>query len=289
VTRPSPPARAGLTVLLTGATDGLGRALAERLAASGHDLVLHGRRPDALGALAGAIEASTGRAPRTVVADLSRLSEVVALAGTVAATVPRLDVLVNNAGVGGGEPDGTDRRTSPDGHELRLAVNHLAPALLSLDLLPLLRSTGRARIVNVASIGQSPVDVDDLELTRGYDGARAYTRSKLALIAFGLELATRVDPALVTVNSLHPGTYMPTKMVLESIGYTVDSLATGVSATEALIVAEDLDGVTGRFYDRRRVARANAQAYDPDFRRWLWSTTLRILDRAEFATLRASA
>jgi NAD(P)-dependent dehydrogenase (short-subunit alcohol dehydrogenase family) len=271
----------GPTVLITGATDGLGRALAERLAAAGYSLVLHGRRPGVLRELADSIESATGRAPRTAVADLSRLSEVAALAATVARTEPRLDVLVNNAGVGAGEPDGTERRTTADGNELRLGVNYLAPALLCLDLLPLLRTTGRARIVNVASIGQTPIDLDDPQLLRGYEGSRAYGQSKLALIAFGLELATRVDPELVTVNSLHPATYMPTKMVLDSVGYSIDSLETGLAATEALITDPELEGVTGRFYDQRRVARAKGQAYDAAFRRWLWSTTLGLLDRAD--------
>ena len=125
-------------------------------------------------------------------------------------------MLINNAGIGGGAPDGTTRQESKDGHELRLAVNHLAGFLLTLRLLPLLRRSKPARVVFVASLGQAPMDFDDPMLERGYSGSRAYGQSKLAQITTGFELADRLDPNEVTVTSLHPSTYMPTKMVLEA-------------------------------------------------------------------------
>ena len=103
-------------------------------------------------------------------------------------------------------------------------MNYLAGFLLTLELLPLLRPSAPARIVNVASIGQHPIDFDDLMLERGYSGVRAYGQSKLAQIMSGFELAGRLPAAEVTVNSLHPATYMPTKMVLDEIGHSIDSL-----------------------------------------------------------------
>jgi NAD(P)-dependent dehydrogenase (short-subunit alcohol dehydrogenase family) len=244
------------TILITGATDGLGRALAARLATEGHDLLLHGRDRVRLEAVADAI----GGKPRTYLADLSDLAEVAALATAVRESSDRLDVLVSNAGIGSGEPDGRERRESANGYELRLAVNYLAGFLLTEELLPLLRRTGGAGIVNVASLGQAPLDFDDLMLTRGYSGTRAYGQSKLAQIMSGFELAARLPADEVTVNSLHPATYMPTKMVLQEIGHQVDDLATGVDAVHALVCGGDR--ATGRFYDRRREARAHAQAYD---------------------------
>jgi NAD(P)-dependent dehydrogenase (short-subunit alcohol dehydrogenase family) len=247
------------TILITGATDGLGRAIAERLAADGADLILHGRDRGRLDAVAEAV----GGKPVTLLADLADLSQVRRLAADVRAATDRLDVLVSNAGIGSGEPDGRERRVSADGYELRFAVNYLAGFLLTTELLPLLRRSAPARVVNVASLGQAPLDFGDLMLERGYSGTRAYGQSKLAQIMSGFELATRVPAVEVTVNSLHPGTYMPTKMVLQEIGRHVDELSTGVQAVHRLVTDPGLSGVTGRFYDRLREARADAQAYDP--------------------------
>ncbi|AGZ42929.1 SDR family NAD(P)-dependent oxidoreductase [Actinoplanes friuliensis] len=246
------------TILITGATDGLGRGLAERLAAEGHDLLLHGRDRARLDAVAEAV----GGKPVTLLADLSDLTQVARLADEVQSATDRLDVLISNAGIGSGEPDGRERRVSADGYELRFAVNYLAGFLLTEKLLPLLRRTGSARIVNVASLGQAPLDFDDLMLTRGYSGTRAYGQSKLAQIMSGFELAGRVPAAEVTVTSLHPATYMPTKMVLQEVGHQIDDLETGVAAVRRLAVGTDVAGVTGQFYDRQREARAHNQAYD---------------------------
>lgn len=265
------------TILITGATDGLGRALVDRLADQGHHLILHGRRPSALSNAAGDIQRRTGERPATVVADLADLRAVRRVAEQVRAQTPQLDALVNNAGIGAGEPEGTTRGVTVDGLESRFAVNYLAAALLSLDLLPLLRASRPARIVNVASIGQNPIDFDDLMLEHHYDGVRAYGQSKLALITFGFELAARLPADEVTVNSLHPATFMPTKMVLESVGYSIDDLDTGVVATHRLITDPTLANVSGRFYDRQRETRANPQAYDSAIRQRLWTATLALL------------
>jgi NAD(P)-dependent dehydrogenase (short-subunit alcohol dehydrogenase family) len=171
--------------------------------------------------------------------------------------------------------------TTVDGHELRFAVNYLAGFLLTLELLPLLRSAAPARIVNVASLGQHPLDFDDLMIERGYSGGRAYAQSKLAQIMSGFELARRLPASEVTVNSLHPATYMPTKMVIQEVGHTIDTLETGVAATFRLAVGADVDGVTGRFFDRTRDARADEQAYDAEARRELWQRSLTLVDHQD--------
>jgi NAD(P)-dependent dehydrogenase (short-subunit alcohol dehydrogenase family) len=260
-------------IFITGATDGLGRALAERLGAEGHQLILHGRDRGRLDDVAAAV----GGGPVTLLADLSDLGQVRKLAADVAAATDRLDVFVSNAGIGSGAPDGRERRTSADGYELRFAVNYLAGFLLTTELLPLLRASAPARIVNVASLGQAPLDFGDLMLERGYSGTRAYGQSKLAQIMSGFELAGRVPAAEVTVNSLHPATYMPTKMVLLEVGHQVDDLATGVAATRRLAVGDDVAGVSGRFFDRQRETRANAQAYDTTARAELWTRSLELI------------
>ena len=270
------------TVLITGATDGLGRALAHRLAADGSTLLLHGRDAARLDDTAKEIRAShDGPPPQVFLADLADLAQVRRLASDVASATDRLDVFVSNAGIGGGLPEGRERSTSVDGYELRFAVNYLAGFLLTLDLLPLLRRSAPSRIVNVASIGQHPIDFDDLMIERGYNGMRAYGQSKLAQIMSGFELASRLPGAEVTVNSLHPSTYMPTKMVLEEIGHHIDSIDDGVAATYRLVADPDLAGTTGEFFDRTRKARANEQAYDEAARAELWRRSLELVNHPD--------
>lgn len=260
-------------ILLTGATDGLGRALAERLSSrTGTTLILHGRSAERLAALADEL-GGAGAAVHTAIADFTDLAQVHALAAQVAELTDHLSVLVNNAGIGAG--DGT-REVSADGHELRFAVNHLAAFALTNDLVPLLERGAPSRVVNVASLGQSPVDLDDLALTRDYEGHRAYTRSKLAMVAAGFALADRLDSSRVTVNSLHPASFMPTKMVLDSGAQPIDTLESGVEATLRLVLDPALDGVSGEFFKGTESARALEQAYDHDFRNRLWDASVRL-------------
>jgi NAD(P)-dependent dehydrogenase (short-subunit alcohol dehydrogenase family) len=255
------------TVLVTGATDGLGRALARELAARGATVLVHGRSEERLAETVA--EIASGRA-RPYRADFASLDEVRRLADDVERHHERLDLLINNAGIGGGKDGG--REESADGYELRFAVNYLAPFLLTNLLLPLLRRSAPARVVNVASIGQAPIDFDDVMLERGYGGMRAYSQSKLAQIMFTFTLAERLasEGAGVTVNALHPASLMNTKMVYESFGYTMSTIEDGVEATLRLAIAPELDGVSGRYFDRLREARADEQAYDEDARDRLW-------------------
>jgi NAD(P)-dependent dehydrogenase (short-subunit alcohol dehydrogenase family) len=258
------------TILVTGATDGLGRALARELAARGATVLLHGRAKARLEDTRREIVEATGSDRlHTYLADLASLEQVRRLGREVGGDQERLDVLVNNAGIGGDGP----RRRSADGHELRFAVNYLAPFLLTELLLPLLRRSAPARIVNVASVGQVPIDFDDVMLERHYDALRAYRQSKLAQIMFTVELAERLRAAGesgVTVNALHPATLMNTKMALETFGYAMSTIEDGVEATLRLAVAPELEGVSGRYFDRLDDARANPQAYDADARGRLW-------------------
>lgn len=255
------------TILITGATSGLGRELARELSDQPGRLILHGRDPEKLDALRAELDESQAVIDG-VAADLSEQSQVARLAADVGALTDHLNVLVNNAGIGKGAED--TRELSPDGFELRLAVNHLAPFALTLRLLPLLETGMPSRIVNVASGAQQPLDFDDPHLDRGYSGDRAYAQSKLAMITTGFLLAEKLPADVITVNSLHPATLMPTRMVAEGYGHTVDDLATGVAATRRLIESEELDGVSGRYFSRTEEARASAEAYDAEIRRRLW-------------------
>jgi len=258
-------------ILITGASDGLGRALAEALAADGrHRLLLHGRDAGRLKEVA----ASTGG--EVFQADLSSLAEVKRLAARIAEGHDRLDVLVNNAGVGF-HTAGTTRQLSQDGFELRLAVNYLAPVLLTRELLPLLRRAQPSRIVNVASIGQQPMDFTDPQLERGYTDVGAYCRSKLALICHAQDLAEELAGSGVTANSVHPATYMPTAMSRRSGMKTVDTLEKGLSATRRLVEAPELAGVTGRYFDSGQEAQASEEVYDADYRARLRELTRNLL------------
>jgi NAD(P)-dependent dehydrogenase (short-subunit alcohol dehydrogenase family) len=257
------------TILVTGGTDGLGRRVAGDLAARGATLLLHGRDPvRGEEALWEVQRAGGGRESRLLLADLSSLDDVRGLAAEVARSVPRLDALVNNAGIAPTE----ERRESADGIELTFAVNYLSHFLLTALLLDLLERSAPARIVNVASIGQQPIDFDDPLLERGYSQFRAYSQSKLAQILFAFELAERLGTdAGVTANALHPATLMNTRMVRESgFGTPRSTVEEGARATGRLVADEALEGVTGRYFDGADDARADTQAYDSEARRRLW-------------------
>jgi NAD(P)-dependent dehydrogenase (short-subunit alcohol dehydrogenase family) len=265
------------TVLVTGATDGLGKALAVDVASKGARVLVHGRDDSRIEETLGELrQRSTSDNTRPYRADFASLREVRKLADDVLANEGELHVLVNNAGIGTNLPGGGERQESEDGVELRLAVNYLAAYLLTRRLLPLLRASAPARIVNVSSAGQAPIDFDDVMLERRYSGGQAYTQSKLALVMLTIDLAAELDGTGVTANCLHPGTYMPTKIVHASGVQPLDSLESGVRSTMHLIASPALDGASGRYFERMRESRAHEQAYDEDARRRLreWSEEL---------------
>jgi len=261
------------TVLITGATDGLGRYLTKRLAADGLRVLAHGRSSAKLDA----VVAEAGGDVVPVRADLASLREVDQLADQVLAATDRLDVLVSNAGVGFGT--GT-REESADGIELRFAVNYLAGYRLTRKLLALLRSSAPARIVNVASAGQEAIDFDDPMLTSSYDGTRAYRQAKLAQVMSTVDLAAELADSGVTVNALHPATFMNTTMVVTAGVSPMSTVEQGGEATLRLIRDPSLDGVTGRYFNGTHEARALAQAYDPRAREQLRALTEQLLSRA---------
>jgi NAD(P)-dependent dehydrogenase (short-subunit alcohol dehydrogenase family) len=250
-------------ILVTGATDGLGRGVATALAAGGATLLLHGRSPERLDAVVEEIGAETGNANlRPYRADLASLDDVRRLADEVIGQESRLDALINNAGIGTTLPGDGERMVSADGYELRFAVNYLSGFLLTHRLVELLAASAPARIVNVSSAGQAPIDFDDLMLEHGYSGTRAYAQSKLAQVMFTIDLAEELRDRGVTVNCLHPATYMPTKMVLHARGEGVSALEDGVRATVRLVASPELDGLTGRYFNGEVESDPHPQAHD---------------------------
>jgi NAD(P)-dependent dehydrogenase (short-subunit alcohol dehydrogenase family) len=208
-------------------------------------------------------------------ADLSSLAGTRQLADAVIADHKRLDVFISNAGIGSLSL-GAERRTSADGYELRFAVNYLAGFLLAHLLAPLLRAAAPSRIVNVASLGQHPLDFDDVMLTKGYSGTRAYAQSKLAQIMFTIDLAEELRGSGVSVNSLHPATYMNTTMVRAGGITPVSTVEQGGDAILRLAAGEDMAGKTGLFFNGKAQSQANPQAYDAAARSRLRALSLEL-------------
>ncbi len=263
------------TVLVTGSTDGVGRYVAAKLASSGAKVLIHGRDRARAMALAEQIKREGRGEALFYQADLSSLSGARQLAEAVRADHRRLDLFISNAGIGS-RTSGPERRTSADGHELRFAVNYLSGFLLAYLLLPLLKASAPSRIVNVASLGQHPIDFDDVMLTRGYTGTRAYAQSKLAQIMFTIDLAQELAGSGVTVNALHPATYMNTTMVREGGMTPVSTVEQGGEAILYLAVGDDVAGKSGLFFNGMQQAQANPQAYDQAARQRLRALSLEL-------------
>jgi NAD(P)-dependent dehydrogenase (short-subunit alcohol dehydrogenase family) len=265
------------TVLITGSTDGVGRYVAERLAAQGWRVIVHGRDRTRGEALVEQITQKGGEA-RFLVADLSSLAEVRSLADAVRREDDGLDALVNNAGIG---TSGAQRELSADGFELRFAVNYLAGFLLTRQLLPMLASRKSARIVNVASAGQQAIDFSDVMLTRGYSGVRAYRQSKLAQILFTVDLAKELAGQSVTVHCLHPATYMDTTMVRLSGAQPISTVEQGGAAILQLVDGPALEGRSGLYFNGMQESRADHQAYDEEARKRLRALSFDLVGLAD--------
>ena len=260
------------TIVITGASSGIGAAAARALAAHGHEVVVVGRSPERTAAVA----AEIGAEHHTV--DNARLDSVRALAAALAAGHPRIDVLANNAGGISGE-----RRLTPDGHEWTFQVNHLAPFLLTNLLLDTLVASS-ASVLTTSSVAArgARLDLDDLDMATGYAPFRAYGASKLANILFTRELHRRCHGRGISSAAFHPG------VVATSFGTTDGPFITrfyGTALARAVFtspsrgagqlvrLAEGMPGTdweSGQYWVRGRVGRTSPQADDADVARRLW-------------------
>jgi NAD(P)-dependent dehydrogenase (short-subunit alcohol dehydrogenase family) len=267
------------TVLITGSTDGVGRHVAIELARQGANVLVHGRDRQRGEAVIEEIRRNGKGTAKLYQADFSSLDGVRALAAAVREDHDRLSILINNAGIGT-RSGGPQRRVSVEGHELRFAVNYLSGFLLTYLLLPPLKTGAPARIVNVASAGQMPIDFDDVMLARRYDGIQAYCQSKLAQIMFTIDLAKELEGSSVTVNCLHPATYMATTMVREAGVSPASTVAEGAEAILKLAISPELEGRSGLYFNRLQEARASGQAYDAAARAQLRKLSLELIGRS---------
>jgi NAD(P)-dependent dehydrogenase (short-subunit alcohol dehydrogenase family) len=269
----------GKTVLITGGTGGIGRATAVGLASLGARVGITGRdRERAEKAAAAIASESHNPAIEVFVADLSSQTEVRRLADEVLAAYPRLDVLVNN--VGG---FWAHRHVTADGLEHTFALNHLAPFLLTHLLLERLTASAPARVVTVSSGAQSmgSIDFDDLMGERNYAGQRAYNQSKLANVMFTYELAKRLKGTGVTATALHPGlTNTAFSAEDPSMGLLVKVLrpfmgspARGADTAVYLSSSPEAEGLSGRYFSKRKVRRSNEASYDAAITGRLWDVS----------------
>lgn len=270
--------------VLTGGTDGMGRGAAPLIAALGFHLVIQGRNAARGQAVVDEITAKGGSA-EFMAADFASLADTRRFAAALRAKFPRIDLMINNAGIGTG-PQGAPREESRDGIEMILAVNYLAGFLLNRLLID--RFAGR--VVNVASDGQAAIRFDDLMLTRNYTGEEAYCRSKVALIMASLDLACELKPRGVTVNTMHPNSFMNTAMVALTQHGVVESLEEGVARLVALATDPKYDGQTGRYLNRGIDMPAHAQCYDLAARARLRAVSMQLaglegpMNRAAYTT-----
>jgi retinol dehydrogenase 12 len=274
----------GKVCLLTGATRGIGRAAADALARAEMTLVLVGRDKARVEETVREVRAATGQGNvEGLVADLSLRSEVRRLASEVRARYPRLDVLVNNAGA-----IFTRREETSEGTEKTLALNHLGYFLLTLELLDLLKASAPSRVVNVASEAHrgTRLDFDDLENKKDYSGLRVYAQSKLMNVLFTAELARRLAGTGVTVNSLHPG------VVATGFGHNTPGLfkflvqlgapflttpEKGARTLVYVATSKEVEGVTGKYFNKSREERPSPRARDPEMARKLWEASERLV------------
>ena len=257
------PSMKGKTVLVTGSTDGLGRNVALQLAGAGAHVIVHGRNSERGNAVVQKINALNFGGARFYAADFSSLAEVRKFATAVRADHSKIHLLINNAGIGSANGDGgKERQLSKDGYEQRFAVNYLSGYLLTRELLPTLLASAPARIVNVASLAQRPIDFENVMLEREYDGGRAYGQSKLAQIMFTNDLGIELAGSNVTANSLHPATYMDTAMVRGAGVQPRSTVDEGAAAVLFVATSPTLEGKSGLFFNGQQEMKANAAAYD---------------------------
>ena len=258
-----------MNILVTGATDGIGRQTALELGRLGHSVLVHGRSAAKADATATALRQEAPQARFTPVhADLGRLDDVRRLGSELGDA--KLDVLLHNAGV-----FQKTREVTVDGFEVTFAVNHLAPFLLTHLLLPSLPKSGRVVLVSSVAHQRGKIDFEDLQSTRHFDGYGTYAASKLANVLFCGELARRLGPA-PSVFALHPGV-IGTKLLTSGFGVGGASLEEGARTSVYAATDPSLAGTTDRYFSDGRPAKPSAASQDPATQRRLYEKSAELV------------
>lgn len=261
-------------VLVTGSTDGIGKQTALDLAGMGANVLIHGRDEERCKQTLSALQKATGRNDYDYfVSDFSSLKNVKKLADELIEKYDKLDVLINNVGV-----YMKDRILSDDGYEMTFAVNHLAPFLLTNELIPLIKKSNYARIVNVSSTThhQGDLDFDDLMYEKSYEGYRAYCRSKLANILFTNELSERLKDTHLTANSLHPGA-INTKLLHAAFNMQGASVKKGAETSVYLASSEKAANITGKYFENKKMTEPSSKAKDKTLQKELWEVSEKLV------------
>ena len=231
------------TILITGSTDGIGKLAALKLAKDGHEIYLHGRNADKLAAVISEIKmAANNNAVKGFIADFSDMEAVKKMAEQINEELPKLDILINNAGVYKSRISKTK-----DGFDIRFAVNYLAPYILTKEIMPLLKKGQAARLINLSSAAQAPVSMEALKGTKPLSEMEAYSQSKLALTMWSLYLA-ETKPNITTIP-VNPGSLLNTNMVKEGWGFHRSSADKGRDILYDLAVAEQYEKASGKYFD----------------------------------------
>ncbi len=257
-------------VLVTGSTDGIGKETALQLARKGARLILHGKNPERGEEVLKEVREASGNPHHDFLCfDLSSQKKIRDLARTVEEKFPRLDVLMNNAGV-----YQKRRELTEDGFEMTFAVNHSAPFLLTNLLLDLLVKSAPSRVVTVGSIAHrwGNMDFTNLQGERFYDGYSAYAASKLANVLFTYALARRLRGTGVTANALHPGV-IDTKLLRAGFGLGGASVERGARTPVYLASAPELEKVSGEYFEDEKPVPSSPATYDTDLQEALWEAS----------------